>query len=199
MSHESFYNNNRKRLDKKVKRYGNSLHLQDAINSIMRMQPRDGIDEPHDFGLDALGDHQDDRMHADACDDDYGVRGNVNIFSSSSVYMDILHDKVLVIGHTYIFPNVQSRNGLLALTDNGKQLSYVSVVVVPHNEDDLKCTPICTCGSNNFLNQQLFEMLEMYCKLPDHDWSSMAFKKHMASAYEDYISIDSYSLCIHAK
>ncbi len=198
MSHKSFYNNNRKRLDKKVKRYGNSLHLQDAINSIMRMQPRDGIDEFHDFGLDALGD-QDDRMHADACDDDNGVRGNVNIFSSSSVYMDILHDKVLVIGHTYIFPNVQSRNGLLALTDNGKQLSYVSVVVVPHNEDDLKCTPICTCGSNNFLNQQLLEMLEMYCKLPDHDWSSMAFKKHMASTYEDYISIDSYSLCIHAK
>ena len=85
------------------------------------------------------------------------------------------------------------------LADNERHLIYVSVVVVPDDEDERKCTPICTCESNQFLNQHLLKTLRRYCTLPEHNWASSKFMKGMAREYYHNYSIETSPLCIHAE
>ena len=112
------------------------------------------------------------------------------------VYRKMIDEKTFVLGNTILFPDISSRNKSLELANNGKHLSYISVIVVPHYGDDLMCTPICTCGSNQHLNLQLLRKLTTYCTLRgfDLDWGSKDFKDDMASAISS-----SSSLCIHAE
>ncbi len=84
------------------------------------------------------------------------------------------------------------------LANNGKHLSYVSVVVIPNSADESKCTPICTCESNRLVNRYLLKTLHRYSILTELDWDDENFKKEMASAYEEHE--DRFdSPCIHAQ